>query len=77
MRFLLSLLLACLFAGAATAQTVPPPLPAPLAFPGAVGPAAQTPGGRGGRIIRVTSLEAAGPGTLRGNRRQGPAHRGV
>ncbi len=35
------------------------------AFPGAVGPAASTPGGRGGRIVRVTNLEARGPGSLR------------
>ena len=38
------------------------PLPA---FPGALGWAAQTPGGRGGLIIRVTNLDAAGPGSLR------------
>jgi hypothetical protein len=38
------------------------PLPA---FPGALGWAAQTPGGRGGRIIRVTTLDASGPGSLR------------
>jgi hypothetical protein len=36
-----------------------------LAFPGAVGWAAYTPGGRGGEILRVTSLEANGPGSLR------------
>lgn len=35
-----------------------------LAFPGALGAAAQTPGGRGGRVIRVTTLNAAGPGSL-------------
>ncbi|WP_241241785.1 pectate lyase family protein [Sphingobium algorifonticola] len=35
------------------------------AFPGAVGWAATTPGGRGGRIIRVTTLAAEGPGSLR------------
>ena len=35
------------------------------AFPGAAGWAAQTPGGRGGRIIRVTTLDANGPGSLR------------
>jgi pectate lyase len=34
------------------------------AFPGAQGWAATTSGGRGGRIIRVTSLAAEGPGTL-------------
>ena len=35
------------------------------AFPGALGWAAQTPGGRGGRIIRVTTLDSEGPGSLR------------
>jgi hypothetical protein len=35
-----------------------------LAFPGAVGWAARTPGGRGGRIVKVTTLEADGPGSL-------------
>jgi hypothetical protein len=35
-----------------------------LAFPGAHGLAAQTPGGRGGRIIRVTTLAPTGPGSL-------------
>jgi pectate lyase len=37
---------------------------AALAFPGAQGWAAHTPGGRGGRIIRVTTLEASGPGSF-------------
>ena len=36
-----------------------------LAFPGAVGWAKETVGGRGGRIIRVTSLATDGPGTLK------------
>ena len=35
-----------------------------LAFPGAQGWAAHTPGGRGGKIIRVTTLAADGPGSL-------------
>ncbi len=34
------------------------------AFPGAVGWASETPGGRGGRTIRVTTLKADGPGSL-------------
>ena len=49
-----SLLLAQL-AGAADAQ---------LAFPGAMGAAATTPGGRGGEIVRVTTLAPAGPGSF-------------
>lgn len=36
-----------------------------LAFPGAVGTAAVTPGGRGGRIIRVTNLNPNGPGSFK------------
>ena len=51
--FSLALLLAAIPAGAQTA------------FPGAVGPAAQTPGGRGGQIIRVTNLNADGPGSFK------------
>jgi hypothetical protein len=35
------------------------------AFPGAEGWAAQTPGGRGGRILRVTNLNPNGPGSFR------------
>jgi hypothetical protein len=35
------------------------------AFPGAVGWAAETPGGRGGQIIRVTNLNADGPGSFK------------
>lgn len=37
----------------------------PLAFPGALGWAAQAKGGRGGEIIRVTNLSAEGPGSFR------------
>ena len=36
-----------------------------IAFPGAVGPAAATPGGRGGKILRVTTLAPDGPGSLK------------
>ena len=35
-----------------------------LAFPGALGWAAHTPGGRGGKIIRVTTLAGDGPGSF-------------
>lgn len=34
-------------------------------FPGAVGYGIDTPGGRGGKVIQVTSLAATGPGSLR------------
>ena len=38
---------------------------AQAAFPGAVGWAAATPGGRGGRILRVTTLAPDGPGSFK------------
>ncbi|PZU50005.1 MAG: pectate lyase [Sphingomonas sp.] len=47
------------------AAMVVPAAAATPAFPGAVGVAAETPGGRGGRIIRVTTLAADGPGSLK------------
>ncbi|GIL39066.1 pectate lyase family protein [Roseiterribacter gracilis] len=50
---------------AATAQTAAPSAEKLPAFPGAQGWAANTPGGRGGQIIKVTSLAKQGPGTLR------------
>lgn len=56
-RFLAAILV---LSGAASAATTQPQ----LAFPGALGWAAQTAGGRGGKIIRVTTLAADGPGSF-------------
>lgn len=61
-RFLTFFLAACLLAGGGpvrAADSAPQP-----AFPGAQGWAAHTPGGRGGQILRVTTLRADGPGSL-------------
>ncbi|MEO8384075.1 MAG: pectate lyase [Betaproteobacteria bacterium] len=58
---LLSLLCCVSFVGS-SAYAAPP---IQTSFPGAVGWAAQTPGGRGGKIIRVTNLRAEGPGSLK------------
>ncbi len=66
------LLLAGCWAGSSPgASTGPPPANARdaaaaelLAFPGALGWAAHTPGGRGGQILRVTTLAPEGPGSF-------------
>ncbi|MGA0602052.1 pectate lyase family protein [Caulobacter sp. KR2-114] len=49
---------------AVTSPTQGPSAAPKLAFPGALGWAATTPGGRGGRIIRVTTLNPDGPGSF-------------
>jgi len=62
MRRPTSLVLAALVALAAPAAVAQA---GALAFPGAVGWAAKTPGGRGGKILRVTNLNADGPGSFK------------
>ena len=60
---LLSTLAALLLSLAQTVAAAPDPETRP-AFPGAQGWAAHTPGGRGGTIIRVTTLATEGPGSF-------------
>jgi len=64
-------LLALLFVAQVSVAAAPPPsthegadTPSATAFPGALGWAAHTPGGRGGRVLRVTTLDPTGPGSL-------------
>ena len=64
MRTIIWLMIVGALAAPALAATGPDVNPAPLAFPGAMGWAAHTPGGRGGQIIKVTTLNADGPGSF-------------
>lgn len=62
---LASLLLPLAACGAQQDTAAPSQVTADVAFEGAVGWAAVTVGGRGGSVIKVTSLAANGPGSLR------------
>ncbi|MDP5241191.1 hypothetical protein Q9Q94_16750 [Uliginosibacterium sp. 31-16] len=66
MPALLRSILVLLFALALSAcQHTPMTHTSDQAFPGAIGFGTGTPGGRGGQIIKVTTLAASGPGSLR------------
>jgi hypothetical protein len=54
----------CMLATLCTGLSSLPADSAELAFPGALGIAAETGGGRGGKILRVTTLAADGPGSF-------------
>jgi pectate lyase len=54
----------CFWVAVLLFSQIAPAAETPLAFPGAVGAAATTPGGRGGEILRVTTLAASGPGSF-------------
>ena len=62
-RTLLALLVTTALGPVADAANSPPQI-SERAFPGAPGWAATTPGGRGGQILRVTTLAPDGPGSF-------------